>query len=173
MKKIVFIAAVLAAASALASCRMFEYDQIKGYDTVGIVEKSNDEEDIVARTVLESMLPDMQGENGFAKAEILGTSGGKIYAIAVYGSFNYENGSVEKVDGGNMVVEMESSSQTDYNSMDGDEFIQNTGSFVPEDLQRRLPDNNASLSMADYYSMEAGELEMELTEEARDYFMGD
>ena len=72
-----------------------------------------------------------------------------------------------------MIVEMESSSQTDYNSMNGDEFIQDPGSFVPEDLQRRLPDNNASLLMADYYAMEAGELEMELTEEARDYFMGD
>ena len=72
-----------------------------------------------------------------------------------------------------MIVEMETSSQIDYNFVDGDEFIRNAGSFVPEDLQRRLPDNTASLSMADYYAMEAGELEMDLMEEARDYFTGD
>ncbi len=178
LKKNILRAAALCAlvpamAASVTACRLFEYEKIKGYDTVGIVEKSNDEEDVAAETILISQLPNMHGENGFAKAEILGTSGGKLYVIAAYGSFNYENNSVEKVDGGNMIVEMETSSQIDYNSMDGDEFIRNAGSFVPEDLQRRLPDNTASLSMADYYAMEAGELEMDLMEEARDYFTGD
>lgn len=174
MKNIVFkIAVVIAAISALASCRMFEYNQIKGYDTIGIVEKSNDEEDMIAETVLTSMLPEMKGENGFAKAEILGTSGGKTYAIVSYGSFDYADKSVEKADGGNMIVEMESSDQIDYKSMSGEEFTKNPDGFVPEDLQRRLPDNQASLSMADYYAMTADELDRELTEEVRDYFMGD
>lgn len=177
LKKNILRASALCALAAsfavsAASCRLLEYEKIKGYETVGIVEKSNDEEDVAAETILISQLPDMHGENGFAKAEILGTSGGKLYVIAAYGSFDNADGTVTRVDGGTLVAEMDSSSQIDFKSVSGEEFM-NDQSILPEELTRRLPDNEMKLSAADYVAAEAGELELELNEDAREYFLGD